>query len=156
MLLVLPTVIEPERWIVAFHKTSKFWWVRWLAAGAYKHVSAFAFLPLVKLWVYYDVTLAGTKVLVLPDSKSAEDWIAARTADADLVSIKRQDRRPSLAPFYCVSAIKSLIGLRSSALRPEGLFRDCLAAGAELIDGTARSQDRSDDRRPATRGSAGG
>lgn len=155
MLRALPTAVEPDRWTVAFHRTSPYWWVRLLAVGRYKHVSAFSYVPQCSMWVYFDVTLAGTKLILLPDSEAATLWIAERTHDADLVQVKSGSRRhPPIAPFYCVSALKSLIGLRSSALLPDGLFRDCVANGAEILDGTSRSQSRPDGCGAATAGSA--
>lgn len=130
--LVAPHI--PPVWIVVFCRNTQTRWVRWLALGRYKHVRAYAYLPAMRAWIFYDVSLSITGIYAAPDDAAAEAYIGKFTADADLISIRPA---PSsglrLAPFSCVSAIKHLIGLRSGALRPDALFRDCLAAGGELL-----------------------
>ena len=143
MLHALPPLIEPEVWTLAFHRTTPWWWVRLLAVGKYKHVSAFAWVAPYRLWVYYDITLFGTKLIILPDSEQATAWLTAQTADADLVRIKRGSYISGyiFRPFFCVSAVQHLIGLRSSALRPSALYAHVLAHGGEPIDGRAGTTD---------------
>lgn len=139
MLRALPEVIEPDTWILVFHRRSPYWWVRLLACGRYKHVSAFAWLAPLRAWLVYDVTLDGTRLVLLPESGNAIDRLTAMTADADLLVMPRRVRKsyPFLAPFYCVPVVKHLIGLRSGALLPIALWRDCLANGAKPIHGAA-------------------
>jgi hypothetical protein len=133
-------MIEPEQWTVAFYRTSPYWWVRLLAVGRYKHVSAFAYVAACKVWVYYDITLFGTKIIVLPDSPDAIEWLCAQTRGADLVKVEvhpRARRVPLLAPFCCVPAIRHLLGIPGGALLPSTLFDHCLANGAGIVDGTS-------------------
>lgn len=142
MLRALPPLIEPDTWILAFHKTSKYRWVRWLAFGKYKHVSAFACVRELDLWLVYDVTLAGTRLMLLPDSLTAQRWIADRTLDADLVRMPVGKRgRCPLMPFYCVPAIKHLVGIQCGALRVDALRRHCLRNGGTLLDGKPAQPD---------------
>lgn len=151
MLRALPPMIEPDRWTIAFHRTSPYWWVRLLACGRFKHVSAFAWVKPLGLWVYYDVTLFGTKLILLPDSEQATAWLTAQTADADLVQMPRRSiagRWPVIAPFYCVPAIKHLIGVRGGAL-PIHFYKACLRAGGQRIGDSSENiladpADRSD------------
>lgn len=132
MLRLLPPLIEPDSWTLAFHRTSSRRWVRLLAVGRYKHVSALAFVAPLRLWLVYDVTLAGTRLVLLPDSDEATRRLAELTADADLVTVPRGPARPALMPFYCVSAVKSLVGLRCGALLPDALWRHCLKIGGKV------------------------
>lgn len=136
MLRALPPLIEPDVWTLAFHRTSPWFWVRLLAIGRYKHVSAFAWVQPYGMWVWYDITLFGTKIILLPDSQQALAWLTAQTADADLVKVSTgKSRMPLLAPFYCVSAVKHLVGIPGGALLPTTLFDDCLRHGGKLIHG---------------------
>jgi hypothetical protein len=136
-------MIEPDRWTIAFHRTSPYWWVRLLALGKFKHVSAFAWVRDYGIWVYYDITLMGTKLLLLPDSADATAWIAAQTATADLVQMQRRPLTrpvPIIAPFCCVAAVGHLVGVSGGTL-PSTLYRACLQHGGEPIDGRAGETD---------------
>lgn len=161
MLRPLPTIIEPEHWTLAFFRTSPHWWVQ-MVPGRYKHVSAFAWVPDLRLWLVYDITLGGTRLLLLPDSMEAQRRLADMTLGADLVRMPRQLRKsnaPPFAAFYCVPAIKHLIGLRCGALLATGLWRHCLANGGQPLHGAETSTTRSDDQSrdpPASRAGAAG
>lgn len=129
------TAIEPERWVLVFQRTSKVWWVRWLACGRYKHVAAYAYLPGFKAWLIYDVSLVRTSIVVVPDGDEALGYLYALTRDADLMAFKRGDGRLGPPIFgWCVPSIKRLIGLPSGALRANTLWRHCLAAGGQPLD----------------------
>jgi len=155
MLRVLPPMIEPDRWTLAFHRTSPWWWVRLLAVGRHKHVSAFAWVQPYGMWVYYNITLFGTKIVLLPDSQQATAWLLAQTADADLVRmprlpVGRENRhRPPITVFSCVSALKHLLGIRCGAL-PISFYRACLRAGGQRIGASGESvlADRADRSNP--------
>jgi hypothetical protein len=156
MLRLVPTIVEPEAWFLAFHTTSAHRWIGWLACGRYKHVSAFAFVPSLRVWVLYDVRLTGTVVALLPDGDAALTRLAEHTWDADVLQMRRSSYNSNyiLRPFYCVSAIRHLIGLRGYVARPDGLWRQCLTNGGIVVGtiGTAarhRSADRRADARVA-------
>jgi hypothetical protein len=138
---LLPEAIEPDVWVVAFHRTAASRWLHWLAIGPHKHVSAHAWVSDLRLWVIFDLRLDGTHLVLLPDSEAADRLLADRIADADLVVMPRKRRRgrPVLAPFYCVPAIKHLLGLSCGALRPTALLRHCLESGGQRVDGTRYS-----------------
>lgn len=124
----------PARWFVVFDPVAANPWVQRLVPGRFKHVRACAYVPVLKLWLFYDVALANTLVMALPDGEEAETYIAKFTAGCEMISIApRRYGRPRLLPFTCVSAVKQLIGLKSGALRPDALRRDCLAAGGTLL-----------------------
>ena len=127
------SAIEPTRWVLVFQRSSTIWWVRWLNPGRYKHVSAYAYLPGFKAWLIYEVNLIRTSIVVVPDGQEGLGWLYELTRDSDLVAVKRGAHASVPLLGWCVPAIARLIGLRSRALRPDRLFRDCIAAGGELL-----------------------
>lgn len=131
---------EPIRWTLCFDEVPRHWLGR-LVPGRFKHVRAFGFVPVQDIWIFYDVTLKGTVLRAARDhSATADRLLSAWAANSAMVSIKplaQRERFPG--GFWCVTAIKHLIGLRSGALRPDVLFRDCQAHGAEILDGHENS-----------------
>jgi hypothetical protein len=131
------TAIEPERWVLVFQRSSKVWWVRLLACGRYKHVAAYAYLPGFKAWLIFDVNMVRTSVIVVPDGDEALGYLYEMTRDADLMAFRRLGAPSRPRVFgWCVPAIKHLIGLKSRALRPDRLYRDCLCAGGSVLSAT--------------------
>jgi hypothetical protein len=119
-------------WVLVFRRTSELWWARYI--GRYKHVAAYAYVPGLKLWLFYEVSTQPTSIVVLPDGQHVER-MARFIADADLVAMRRNPATPMRfrrrLAFHCVTAIRDLIGLDSGALLVDRLYRDCLAAGGE-------------------------
>lgn len=148
MIRVLPEVVEVVDWTLVFHRSAAARWVERLACGRYKHVSAFAWVRELRVWVIYDVKLSGSPILLLPDSQAALDRLAEHTCGADLMRMPRRAGGGFAFGFFCVPAIKHLVGLRGGALRPDALWRDCLRQGGKVVDGsesanaTSRSADR--------------
>src|ERR1700752_2661647 len=131
-----PAGKEPPFWIVVFSRKTSVWWTRWLACGEYQHVKACAPAPELGIWIFFDPTLTKTRISVATVDSAQHLW-ADFTADADLIRIKRDPRGARFARlgFWCVPAIKHLRGRRSGALRPDTLFRHCVAHGGEVIRG---------------------
>lgn len=128
---------EPPVWTLAFQRQTNVAWIRWIARGPYKHVAACCYLPGLDAWLFYDVRLGYTSLSVLAGEAAKLRWCEF-ARDADLMTIAaapdRRDRRPlARLGFWCVPAIKHLIGLRSSALLPTAFYRDCLAAGGQKL-----------------------
>lgn len=128
-----PLVVEPEWWTVVFHREAATRWASWLAWGKYKHVSAYAYVPFLHVWVFYDVQLAGVRIVLAADGPPAHEAIQRVIAGADLVKIRRRPlpNSPFLPPLagWCVPSIRRLLGVSGCALRPDGFYRDCLANG---------------------------
>ncbi|MDB5937588.1 MAG: hypothetical protein JWQ01_4932 [Massilia sp.] len=137
-----PVSIEPTQWNVVFHPTAATPWMNRVPIGRFKHVSAFAYLAGIKGWLVYDVQLDGTRLVVLPDIPESMDVIGRLTDGCDIISMRRGDAGSTgwRLGFWCVPAIKHLIGLRSGALRPDALRRDCLRNGGEIVHETPRVQ----------------
>lgn len=134
-----PMVGEPERWILIFSRKPLAWWASALACGRYKHVRAVGYVAGLKTWIFYDVQFGRTQIALARDGEAFERLFEIWTdrGAADLVCVPQQGKRkygpPS--PFLCTTAIAHLIGLPRGALRPDALWRHCLAHGGEVING---------------------
>jgi hypothetical protein len=128
---------EPANWFVTFHERSERRWVNWMALGRFKHVSAFGYCALAGCWVFVDVLASRMRVRVARDDL-ADRLIAAESAAGTVLKMPpvNMNRKPVRlkAMLYCVPATAHLLGLPMGALRPDALFRQCLANGAEPID----------------------
>lgn len=130
-----PLIVQPRSWTLVFNREASSRWFGALVPGRYKHVRAYAYVPFLHVWVFYDPDFRGTDIIVAADGEPAKRLIASWTVKADLMMMRVTDARarPRIG-FWCVPMIKSLIGLRSSALRPDGLWADCLANGGEPFE----------------------
>lgn len=128
--------IEARRWTVVFHRKAENWFFAAIACGRFKHVSAFAYLPELGIWTIYDVGFRRTRLTHLADGVHAHAVISAIVDGNCLVTV---DARADCLPLFriglfCTTAIKHLIGVRSSALRPDRLFRHLVAQGGVVRD----------------------
>lgn len=127
---------EPINWLLVFSPSTTIRWIDRVLPGRFKHVMACAYATEAKAWVFYEVTLLRTQIFVMPEA-AGDRFFAGRLADhgTGVLRIGRQNGHWSRGRIgtWCVPAVKRLIGLRSGALRPDGLWRDCVAAGAEIV-----------------------
>lgn len=132
MIIFDPGAGEPTQWFVCFqrHATA---WVERLPIGRYKHVAAFALVPYINTWIFVDVCLDRTSIKIARGD-AAKVLIGAFATDAMVVQMPARSRTTLLPRLggWCVPAVKHLIGLRSGALRPDALLRDCLRNGGEI------------------------
>lgn len=131
-----PLAYQPEYWTLVFARRSATRWGSLLACGRYKHVRAYAYVPFLHVWVFYDVAISGTSIVIAADGDAALGMILAWSEDADRIKIRRGPEPMRNPPVfgYCVPSMKRLIGLRSGALRPDALWRDCLKAGGTPVE----------------------
>jgi len=146
---------EPLGWMLVFVSATTIPWLDRLIIGRFKHVIAFGWVDETQTWICYDIQIGRTRILSLPDEIGSE-LIAAKLAGdpgAAALRIEASDLPPSVVRlgFWCVPAMKRLVGLRSGALRPDRLWRDCIASGAEVIH-DARSRPISGSNRSDARG----
>ena len=138
---------EPREWFVVFHRDSTRPVFNFLAWGRFKHVSAFGQVPITGDWVFYDFLTARMRVLVVPDDKS--NVFLAHFANMGTIlrmpAPNIEDERIRLKPgYWCVPAVAHLLGLSTCALRPDTLFRHCLANGGVIVvDDEDETQGRS-------------
>jgi hypothetical protein len=129
---------QPSRWVICFRKTTDSRWISWLACGRYKHVSAFGYIAEVDHWVFLDWRITTLDVIVARGT-GADQLMAYYTRDADLLGMAPRKRGRGLRlGLWCVPAVKHLVGIRGSALRPTALWKDCIRQGAEILHECAR------------------
>jgi hypothetical protein len=117
-----------------FDRAASSWWASLIACGRHKHVRAYAYVPFLHVWVFFDPAFSGTRI-TLAAAAEAERMIASWIVNADLVAVtvSRETMGPPLFGF-CVPAIKRLIGLRCVAVRPSALYRHCLNNGGKPFE----------------------
>jgi hypothetical protein len=148
--------IEPRRWTVVFHRRAENRFFGAIAMGHFKHVSAFAFVPDLGVWIIYDVGFRRARIELLAETDHAKTIMANIIKGNCFVTIETsQDNLPLMRlGMFCTTAIAHLIGIRSSALRPDRLFRHLVAAGGVVVDDESREAPERG--RPELCGDAGG
>ncbi len=156
-LVPLATQLRPSEWFIAFHPHSTLWLAELFSFGRFRHVSAFAFVPGVAVWVFYDPWRYGTQLTLEPDGEGADFAISRAIDGATVVKfISPVVVKPRPAPliFLCTTAVARLTGVRSRALRPDRFLRDCLDDGAEIVSETDGTQQLGEHQRPGARSGA--
>lgn len=131
--------IEPEPaprlWLIFFGEAhGRPWWSRFFRPG-YRHVCAAAWFDQTSRWVFIDPTLRGIQIEIETDEAFAGRWGQLWRDSTVILRMRSAHDSGRLPPmFWCVGAVKSLLGIRSCALAPHGLFRDLLAHGAEIVE----------------------
>lgn len=128
-------MVTPHEWLVFFCDGRGAWWDRFLRRG-YRHVSAVAYVHDLRAWVFYDPRKEQTMLRLVPEGPEAHDELSQLLASATAVlrMKPRADRGFGVPLFCCVAAIKALLGIRSCALGPYGLYRHLLNRGAEIVE----------------------
>ncbi len=127
---------EPDEWFIVFHRDSDRWWVRWLAAGRYKHVSAFGFNSNTQTWTFFSFLTGRLRIVTVTD-RQANRLLAVYSREGCVVRMPAPAKddhtfRPKLL-FTCVSAMAHLVGLPGCALRPDAFLRQCLRNGGSVL-----------------------
>jgi hypothetical protein len=131
-----PEAVEPLQWNVVFHREAASRWSSAIAMGRFKHVSAFAYLQGLRGWVLFDVQFSRLRIVVLPDTPDSRVILGQVMKGNAVVEMKRAEGggvRFFRAGFFCTIAIKHLLGIKTNALRPDRLYRDCLRLGGQLM-----------------------
>jgi hypothetical protein len=148
---------EPVRrlWLVFFDDgTGRPWW-SWFLRPGFRHVCAAAWYADERRWVYFNPSRRGLVIEILDEEEFGPRFeLLLSSCTAALRFASRFERQHAPALWHCVGAIKALLGVRSCALAPHGLYRDLVAKGAEIIEVPARGRTVRHTRHPAA--SAGG
>lgn len=129
-------MVEHRLWLVFFGPGEPpiRWW-QWFFDPGYQHVSSLSYFADAARWVYYD---PGFDVTAIELWKNEDVGQRLGQLLHDSTAILRipsgRARRMTPASFYCVGAMKALLGVRSRALSPKALMRDLLRQGAELVE----------------------
>lgn len=132
--------VEARRWTVVFHRKAENRLFSLIALGHFKHVSAFAWLPELGIWQFYDVGFRRTRLRCQADGVHAHATIASLCAGNCAVTIEtREDNLPLMRlGMFCTTAVAHLVGVRCVALRPDGLYRSLIAQGGVVSDDAAQ------------------
>ena len=128
----LPDAIEPTYWNVVFHPSVTR--LNRVLLGRFGHVSAFTYIPGFRAWILYDCQWGGTRIGFC----SGIGPLIVYSAGCAIIKFDRRYERVALSSrlgFYCVPAIKQLLGLSCVAATPDGLYRHLIRHGGELISG---------------------
>jgi hypothetical protein len=129
---------EPQEvvdWFVAFHETSCAWYGR-LVPGRFKHVSLVGYAPLADAWVFFEVTFANARIVLLPKGQLADAQLADWTKDCAVLKFRA---RESGAPLVfrgfltCVSFAKHMLGVQCVGPLPDNLYRALIGHGAQVV-----------------------
>lgn len=152
-----PPLETAEFWLVCFHEGAAAWWAKYIP-GRFKHVSVIGFYREAKSWVLVDPALHGMRIGVYADTNGGLNALGEWIDDALVVrmpSLARDARvrvGAGRAGYWCVPVARHLVGVRSGALLPDTLLRDCLKAGGTIA---AEPGDNRNDEDAETAGGSG-
>lgn len=123
-----------REWLIFFGECrSTAWWARAFAPG-WRHVAAAAYFAGAERWLYFDPVAPGLHIEIDDgEAFQARYEHLMRTSTAVLRFASQHERGAMPATFFCVGAVKALLGVRSRALSPTGLYRDLRARGAKIV-----------------------
>src|SRR5215831_4734756 len=128
---VLPEAVEPDYWNVVFHPSASR--LARVFFGCFQHVSAFTYVPGFAGWILYDVQWGGVRIMVLLRVAALVEY----TKGCTVIKFSRRHSHMPIASrvgFYCVPAIKHLLGLSCVAAFPDGLYRALIDNGGIIIN----------------------
>ncbi len=130
----------PWTWFAVFHRDCRTWWVARLVPGEFKHVSAVGYSSRTRTWIFFDPAISRTRVFTAFDDDEGEEILAKWFSNATVVemNVSPHAARRGLAGGWCVPAVAHLLGLRSGAVLPSGLLRDCLSNGGRIVTNASR------------------
>ena len=140
-------------WNVIFQTNPREHWWDWLTCHQWRHCCAYGWNA--DRWIVFDVADTRSRIHVMLDAEF-DVWLSQRMEKATAVVKFPTQMGGGLRArvgLWCVTSIKHLLGLGSSALRPKALFRDLVRQGAEVVYENGR-EGKSPQRKPRTEGSA--
>ena len=126
---------QPVIWYALFHP-EKSWWDR-----KYSHVSLAGYAP--DTWIHLDLHRTGVTVAAIYEFDEKQEFLDYITSHYHVVKMGATET-PGYSfgfPITCVSVVKHVLGVRSSALRPSGLFKSLVRNhGGEWINAPEGNQ----------------
>lgn len=120
-------------WNVIFLSNPREHWWDLFTGEDWRHCCAYGWNA--DRWIVYDVADTRSRIHVMYDPEF-DLWLAEKLKTATAVvkfpTQKGGGIRARLG-LWCVTSVKHLVGIGSSALRPKALFRDLVAQGAEVV-----------------------
>jgi hypothetical protein len=133
--------VTSRLWTIYFSDGPRRRWWHWLLKPGFRHVSASAVFADRGLWIFVDPTESRLNVEVFSNTDPMTlSELQMRIAKLYLESqailqipSRDSDSMPS-AIASPVTIIKRVLGIRSSAITPFGLYRALLARGAKVVE----------------------
>ena len=125
---------EILNWNVLFLRGNREHWWDWLTPPEWRHVCAYGYAGNGQ-WVVYDVADIRSRICVLSDLQF-DHWLnhyEGRIKAVVQIPTGQGGGISARLGFWCVTAIKHLVALPSSALRPKALFRDLKKHNGKVI-----------------------
>lgn len=121
-------------WLVFFGDGHLAPWWAWLLRPGFRHISAASWFADQERWVHINPCRTGTVIEVLRADEFGPRFQQLMTDSAAVLRVPaRAERHATPRSFHCTGAMKALLGIRSRALSPHGLYRDLLRNGAEIV-----------------------
>lgn len=118
-------------WHVIFHPERRWW------SGPHSHVSLAGFSN--DTWLHLDLQRAGVSVASIYHYDEVQDFLSFLLTHYTVLRFGPAiaQRNHFLRPMSCVAFTKHVLGVRSSALLPDGLLRDLVRDyGAQVLNET--------------------
>lgn len=132
-------------WLVSFHDAKdRRPWTRLFKPG-FGHCCALSYFADQERWVYFNPTRHGSTIALFRREEfgSRLDDLVGQSSGF-LRFGQRYQRRDQPAVFYCVGAMKALLGIESRAWTPWQLYWDMVEMGAEVVKGPGALAARGD------------
>lgn len=110
-------------------------WVRWITRPGFRHCWAFGFDPDARCWLMVFPTFERVVIEIANPAEITAQIAAARAGVIRVLRVQpgaAGPRRPRVL-VTCAGAIAAVVGIRGSALRPQSLFRQLVACGAQPV-----------------------
>ena len=141
-------------WYVMFQPGPvRSWWDH-LLDPRFRHVLAFGYVGYCDSWMIVNPGEVFTAAYMIPDSEFPSFIGTHKTIGAQVLKIRviGDAKYHARLGNWCTQTIARLIGIRSSAWRPEALYRDLLRAGAvHAFEDSHVNQGRGSEGRPRAR-----
>ena len=117
---------------VLFLGRKRRYWTDWLCSENFRHCAPFWFDAHIQRWVIMDSVPLGIHYAHLSPEEFDEWLVLVKRAGARILRTNKRNSPHffSRLGLWCVPFTAHVIGSRSSAWRPEGLWRDLLKEGA--------------------------
>jgi hypothetical protein len=110
------------------------WWSPLFRPG-FRHIRAAAWYESAQRWVYFDPCGRGTHIEVATDAEFGARFEHLIRTSAAILRVRSEFARGGTpAAAFCVGQVKALLGVKSRALSPFGLYRHLVAHGAEVVE----------------------
>lgn len=124
-------------WYVGFlgeYEGRKKPWFDIFTCKSFRHVLAIGYCPDTRVWVSFDTTVSSTQIeLFYGDDPRLNYLIAMVKLYGKWLRVRPSNYPCPVGrwPLTCVSSVKHLLGIRSSALTPRALYLDLVRKGAQ-------------------------